>query len=338
MRLVSRNPLNAETSLADHVGVLTPDSLFYHRNHFPFPDLSDQAIAITGEVERPLDLHPAHVLSRPSRSLLATMECAGNGRSGLEPPAEGEPWGYGAVSTAEWTGVALRDLLAEAGLKPGVQEILFEGADRGHVPAAGAEIPFARSLPLESALHPDVILAFAMNGEPLSVERGGPLRLIVPGWYGVASVKWLSSIEALREPFQGFYQVERYIMPDGRGGTRPLREMRVRSLIASPIDGAQITPGRTLIRGMAWSGAAPITRVEVSVDAGESWQPAHLASREERYAWRRWEYVWDVSSPGPVTLLSRAFDAAGNGQPDEPEWNRLGYANNAIQHVRVVVT
>jgi DMSO/TMAO reductase YedYZ molybdopterin-dependent catalytic subunit len=266
-----------------------------------------------------------------------TMECAGNGRSGLQPEVQGEPWAYGAVSTAEWTGIPLRDVLDVAGLRQGVREIVFEGADHGYVQAAGADIPFVRSLPVEKALDPDVIIAHAMNGEPLSRAHGGPFRLIVPGWYGVASVKWLARIEATSRPFRGFYQVDRYVMPDGRGGMMLLREMRVRSLIASPTDGSRLAEGRTLVRGMAWSGSGPITRVEVSLDGGDSWKPAHLASREERYAWRRWEYQWEIRGAGGTVLLSRAFDAAGNAQPEQPEWNALGYANNAIHPVRVTV-
>jgi DMSO/TMAO reductase YedYZ molybdopterin-dependent catalytic subunit len=337
MRLVSRRPLDAETSLVHHVGVLTPTPLFYHRNHFPFPARGPRTISIAGAVGKPFDLRADAILSMPSRTLLMTMECAGNGRSDLQPEVQGEPWAFGAVSTAEWTGVPLCDVLAEAGLQPGVREILFVGADHGYVQAAGTEIPFARSLPAEKAQDPDVILAFAMNGEPLGREHGGPLRLIVPGWYGVASVKWLARIEALREPFTGFYQADRYVMPDGCGGMRPLREMRVKSLIASPSDGARLERGLRLIRGMAWSGDGPITLVEVSVDAGDTWSPAHMASREERYAWRRWEYLWEARSNHSVVLLSRAVDAAGNSQPKAPEWNALGYANNAIQRVNVTV-
>jgi DMSO/TMAO reductase YedYZ molybdopterin-dependent catalytic subunit len=337
MRLISKEPLNAETDLAQQRGVLTPSRLCYHRNHFPFPELDHQVISISGQVEFPFELHIGNVLAMQSRTLLVTMECAGNGRSGFQPKADGEPWEYAAVSTAEWTGVPLRDVLERASVRAHTKEILFVGADRGHVEAADADIPFARSLPINKAMDPDVILAYAMNGEGLDMRHGGSIRLIVPGWYGMASVKWVTRIEAIAEPFQGFYQVDRYVMPDASGHAMPLGATRVRSVIASPSDGSRLSPGRHLIRGMAWSGNAPITRVEVSVDGGETWSEAHLASREERYAWRRWEYVWDVELPGTTTIRSRAFDAAGNSQPAEPEWNRLGYANNAVQTITVQV-
>jgi DMSO/TMAO reductase YedYZ molybdopterin-dependent catalytic subunit len=337
MRLISKEPLNAETDLGKQRGVLTPSRLWYHRNHFPFPELRDQVISVSGEVELPFELHLGHVLAMQSRTLLATMECAGNGRSGLQPKADGEPWEYAAVSTAEWTGIPLRDVLERAGVRPHAKEILFVGADRGHVEATGADIPFARSLPIKKAMDPDVILAHAMNGEGLDFRHGGNIRLIVPGWYGMASVKWVTRIEAIAQPFLGFYQTDRYVMPDASGHALPLGAIRVRSVIASPSDGSQLTPGHHLIRGMAWSGNAPVTRVDVSIDGGQTWSEAHLASREERYAWRRWEYGLDIELPGTATILSRAFDAAGNSQPAVPEWNRLGYANNAVQAITVQV-
>jgi DMSO/TMAO reductase YedYZ molybdopterin-dependent catalytic subunit len=276
----------------------------------------------------------------PSRSLLVTLECAGNGRSGLRPVTEGEPWRYGAVSTAEWTGVPLAALLNAAGVSSRAREILIAGADRGMVPARTGAIAFARSLPLKVALHPDTLLAYAMNGELLQPVHGFPARLIVPGWYGMASVKWVVRIAALTEPFDGYFQTERYIMahPERGQTTRtPLNTMRVRSLIIDPVEGAVLPPGTHQVRGLAWSGAAPPTDVEVSVDDGATWEPATLTSLEGRYAWRRWECTWRAPAPGARTLRSRALDAAGCTQPSVPEWNSLGYANNAIQSVGVTV-
>lgn len=340
--VVSRSPFNAETPLGEQLGLLTPTPLFYVRNHFPVPRLAaaDYRLRVEGAVERPLTLTYADLRALPSRSLLATLECAGNGRSYLRPPAEGEQWQYGAVSTGEWTGAPLGAVLALAGLQAQACEVLIAGADAGHVPAAGGETAFERSLPLEKALDPETLLAYALNGEPLPLEHGFPVRLVVPGWYGMASVKWVTRIAALTAPFRGFYQADRYVMahPERSDpGSTPLTTMRVRSLITSPADGSALPSGEHRVRGLAWSGAGPVVRVEVSADAGATWQEAELVSPPERYAWRRWEFRWWADQPGQVTLRSRAFDAAGQGQPAEPEWNRLGYANNAVQAVTVEI-
>jgi DMSO/TMAO reductase YedYZ molybdopterin-dependent catalytic subunit len=342
LALVSREPLNAETVLSSQAGVITPNAAFYKRNHFAIPPLDAAAwrLKITGEVATPVELRYADLLALPSHSLLVTLECAGNGRSALHPAADGEPWQYGAVSTAEWTGVALRTLLELATPTPAAREIVIEGADGGYVPAAKATLPFARSLPLQQALHPDTLLAYAMNGEPLSAEHGFPVRLVVPGWYAMAAVKWVTRIAAIVERFEGFYQVERYVMahPErGAAAITPLTTLPPRSLICTPTEGATLRRGAHLVRGLAWSGHAPVSRVEVSVDGGARWEAAEFASEPARYAWRRWEYRWAAADVGPVTLQSRAYDAAGNTQPEEPDWNRLGYANNAIQRVPVHV-
>ncbi len=341
--VVSREPFNAETALAENIGLLTPNALFYVRGHFPIPQLNaaDWRLAVGGEVERPLELSYDDLRALPSRSLLVTLECAGNGRIGLQPQAEGEPWGYGAVSTAEWTGVPLAAVLELAGVRATARELVVEGADGGQVAAAGGAITYMRSMSVDVATHPDTLLAYAMNGEPLPAAHGFPLRLVVPGWYGMAAVKWVTRITAGAQPFEGFYQVDRYVMthPErGETAKEPLAAMRVRSLVTWPDDGASLPVGQHTIRGLAWSGAAPIERVEVSVDGGATWQEAQFASAQERYAWRRWEYRWRADAPDAVTVRSRAFDAAGNTQPAEPEWNRLGYCNNAIQVVGVTIT
>lgn len=340
--VVNTQPFNAEAPLGEQIGLLTPNPLHYVRTNFGVPRLTatQWRLSVDGEVERPYTLSYDELRALPSRSLLVTLECAGNGRASLQPPASGEPWQYGAVSTAEWTGVPLKAVLDAAGLTPRAREIMLEGADSGSVATRDAPIPFARSMPMERALHPDTILAYAMNGEPLSAEHGFPARLVVPGWYGMAAVKWVTRIAAIDHAFDGYYQVERYIMahPE-RGETTitPLTTIRVRSLIIDPADGAVVPRGQRRVRGLAWSGQSPVSRVEVSVDGGATWEAAELASAAERYAWRRWEYLWTAQTAGPVTLQSRAFDDAGQTQPVEPEWNRLGYANNAIQPVAVTV-
>jgi DMSO/TMAO reductase YedYZ molybdopterin-dependent catalytic subunit len=340
--VVSESPFNAESILARHVGVVTPNAACYVRNHFRVPSCSigKWRLAIGGLVKTPMEITYEEVRALPSRSIMVTLECAGNGRAAMRPRAEGEQWRYGAVSTANWTGVPLRVVLDAAGLLAEVCEIVVEGADRGHVDDASCIIPFARSLPLKVALHPDTLLAYAMNGETLPAEHGYPVRLIVPGWYGVASVKWVARLEAAAQPYRGFYQVDRYVMTNGElgeaGGT-PLTRMAVRSVITTPTDGAELPCGRQVVRGLAWSGAAPVHRVEVSVDGGATWAQAVWTSESTRYAWRSWECEWSAKQPGEAILQSRARDAAANVQPATALWNRLGYANNAIQSVRLFI-
>jgi DMSO/TMAO reductase YedYZ molybdopterin-dependent catalytic subunit len=350
--VISSNPFNAETRLAAHEGMMTSTAAFYVRNHFAVPQIDVRAwrLVVEGEVRRPAAFAYDELQALPSRALPATLECAGNGRSALCPQVEGEPWQYGAVSTAMWTGVPLRTLLLAAGMSASVTEIVCEGADRGQVaehdriPAAApgtgeSTIAFTRSLPLAKALHPDTLLAYAMNGESLPAAHGFPVRLIVPGWYGVASVKWITHLSARSQPFTGFFQRNRYVLepPAGEREAIPLTTVAVRSLIVEPQDGAVLRSGDHQLSGFAWSGSAPVTRVEVSDDGGARWEPAQLMGDPEPYAWRPWRYLWRASLPGPATLRCRAGDAAGNEQPAIPVWNRLGYANNAIQVVQIVV-
>lgn len=338
--VISADPVNAETPLDLQRGIITPNHLFFMRNRSRIPEVdpADWTLTIAGTVERPTQLSYEELLALPSRSLLVTLECAGNGRLAMDPPAAGEPWGYGAVSTAMWTGVPLYLLLEAAGLHETTREILFEGTDRGAVDEKRQDVPFARSLPVEKAMHPDTILAYVMNGDPLPVDHGFPIRLIVPGWYGMASVKWLSSIRAIPHRFDGFFQNERYVMLDGSPDSgRPCTAIGVRSIITAPRDGTSIPSGLHIIRGLAWSGAAPVTEIEVTLDGGETWLPATWTSDSARYAWRSWEYAWEAETHETVVLASRATDEAGNVQPERTPWNSLGYSNNAIQTVRVRV-
>jgi sulfite oxidase len=345
---VTEDPVNAETPLRLQSGIITPNALFFKRNRFTFPDLARDTwrLTVDGAVSRPLSLSFEELARFPRRSLRVTLECAGNGRSGMSPFPQGEPWQFGAVSTAEWTGISLAAVLREAGLSPETLEILAEGTDSGPLddeegyvpPSPGSPVPFARSLPLDKAMHPDTLLAYTMNGEPLPREHGFPVRLLVPGWYGMASVKWVRHLTAITEPFTGFFQADRYVVPDLDGaGTVPLRETAVRSLILDPLEGSAIAAGPVRIAGLAWSGAGHVRRVELSLDGGVSWQEARWTSGTSRYAWRRWEYLWHAATPGPVSIRSRATDGAGNIQPLSPPWNPLGYANNAVRPVRVTV-
>ncbi len=326
--VVSTDPFNAETRLERQVGIVTPVGRHYVRDHFPLPEPPDRLV-VDGLVASSLTLTWAELRAMPARSLFVTLECAGNGRSFLEPPAPGEQWGIGAVGTAEWTGVPLAAVIARAGVETAATELLFTGADSGSV--AGRHIAYERSLPLDDAVHGDALLAYAMNGEYLSAHHGAPVRLVVPRWYGVASVKWLARITAIATSFRGFYQAERYVI-DGA----PLRRVEPRAVITRPTDGAAVGPGTVYVRGYAWSGRSPLKRVEVSSDDGSSWSQVTLGPETSPYAWRAWEYEWLPGYQGEHALLARALDADG-AQPATQRWNALGYANNASRPVRIRV-
>ena len=334
------HPLNCETSIPALIGgVVMPNAHFYVRNHFGIP-VFDAAwrLRVGGLVDRPLHLSLRDLQNLPARSRVVTLECAGNGRSLLQPPAAGEQWRLGAVSTAEWTGVPLVEVLERAGVMAGAQEVVFRGADQGTLPGADGTVRFERSLKLDLARDPDVLLAYAMNGELLPLQHGHPLRLVVPSWYAVASVKWLTEIEAIAGTFDGHYQVESYYFEredNGRVMREPATLQRVRALITEPGPDEAVARGDLAIRGVAWSGAAPIARVDVSV--GGEWQEARLIGERTRHSWQWWERLVHVEQPGRVVLRARATDLAGRTQPTQAEWNRLGYGNNAIQEVPIRV-
>jgi DMSO/TMAO reductase YedYZ molybdopterin-dependent catalytic subunit len=334
-------PLNCEAPLTGQRGLITPNEKFYIRSNFKLPkiDAGRWRLAVGGLVEQPLSLSLADLQAMPAHSVIVTLECAGNGRSKLDPPAEGEQWQFAAVSTAEWTGVPLRDVLARAGVQPGAREVRYRGADSG-VPRGRTEtVFFERSLNLDWANNPDVLLAYAMNGEPLPLEHGFPLRMLVPSWYGMASVKWLTELELIGEPFQGHYQINSYVMERQRDGQlvkEPVTQELVRALITEPAIDSTVPAGQVIVRGFAWSGRAPISKVDLSVDGG-AWQATRLLGSPIPYTWQRWELPIEATTPGRLILRARATDALGRTQPDTPDWNRLGYCNNAVLEVPVEV-
>jgi DMSO/TMAO reductase YedYZ molybdopterin-dependent catalytic subunit len=336
------HPLNCETSLAALLGgVVMPNVRFYMRNNFGMPDLEAATfrLSVGGLVERPQRFSVRDLQNMRSKTQVVTLECAGNGRAFFERRTEGEQWGLGAVSTAEWTGVPLVEILDRAGVQPEALEVLFRGADGGSVDGR-PEMRFERSLRIDDARDADVLLAYAMNGEPLPVEHGYPLRLVVPRWYAVASVKWLTEIELIDRAFTGHYQGDKYRYEwerDGRTVSEPVTLQRVRALITEPTPQTDVRPGELAIRGVAWSGAAPIARVEVSVNGGD-WQEARLVSERNRYSWQWWELMTRAEQPGELRLRARATDLAGRVQPERAEWNRLGYGNNAIQEIPIRVS
>lgn len=317
---------------------LTPVGLHYLLVHFDIPeaDAATWRLTVDGHVDTPLVLSLDDVLARPSRTLTVTMECAGNGRARMVPRAESQPWLVEAIGTAEWTGTPLRGVLEDAGVRIGTAEIVFSGADHGR--ERGIEHDYQRSLPL-TEVGDDVLLAYAMNGRPLEPQHGAPVRLLVPGWYGMASVKWLTGIEAVTRPFRGYQQAQAYryqTEPDDPG--EPVTRIRVRALMTPPgfPDFPQrrryVEAGHLVVGGRAWSGRAPVVRVELGIDG--HWSEARLAPPRGPHEWRAWSGECELSR-GEHVLACRATDAAGNTQPDEV-WNVQGMGNNAVQRVPVI--
>jgi DMSO/TMAO reductase YedYZ molybdopterin-dependent catalytic subunit len=320
---------------------ITPPGLHYTLIHYDIPavDAAVYELEIGGAVERPQRLELAELHRRPKERLPVTFECAGNGRALMQPRPLSQPWLTEAVGTAEWGGTPLWPLLAEAGVKPEAVELLFSGLDHGV--EGGTAQSYERSLALGDAEH--ALLAYEMNGEPLPPQHGFPLRLVVPGWYGMANVKWLARITLLEQPFEGYQNAVAYRMysPDGEPG-EPLTRMLPRSLMVPPGVPDFMTRGRYLyagpvtLSGRAWSGFGAIESVEVSTDGGESFAPATLDEPVGEAAWAHWRFAWDAS-PGEYLLGSRATDSAGNTQPVETAWNLKGYANNAVERIAVTV-
>ncbi len=335
-----RNPDNFEFPFAALDGFFTSNNLFYIRNHFAAPSLDAKSwrLKVVGAVERPLEFTLEAIRALPSRTLPVTLECAGNGRAFLVPKTKGVQWEMGAVSTAEWTGVPLAAVLEKAGVRPGAVEVILEGADRGEPgndPRPPGTIAFARSLPLAKARRPEVLLAWQMNGKDLPPEHGYPLRAVVSGWYGMASVKWLTRLVVVEKPFRGYWQTVDYAVWN-RGSPEPsleaITEMEPKASIARPAAG-EVLPagGDSRIHGAAWAGESEIAKVDVSTDGGKTWAAAALLGKAVPFAWRLWEYTWRRPAAGKHTLLTRATDVRGRVQPLERDPGRRNYL---ISHVR----
>jgi DMSO/TMAO reductase YedYZ molybdopterin-dependent catalytic subunit len=320
---------------------VTPTGLHYLLVHFDIPavDPGLWRLRLDGLVGHPIELSLDDLRARPRRTLPVTLECAGNGRARLRPRPLSNPWLLEAIGTAEWGGTPLAPILQEAGLRDGVSELVFTGADRGF--QAGIEHPFQRSLSVAEALRPDVLLVDEMNGAPLQPQHGFPLRLLVPGWYGMASVKWLERIEAVAEPFTGYQQATAYhyrTAADDPG--TPVSRIRVRALMAPPgipdffTRRRLVDAGGVTLHGRAWGGRAPLARVEVAVDG--DWAEARLEASLGEFAWRGWSFDWDAET-GDHELACRATDADGDVQPLESPWNYQGMGNNGIQRILVTV-
>jgi len=323
---------------------ITPIGLHYLLTHFdiPYVDAASWRLEVGGLVEKPIRLSLDDVKARSARTLAITLECAGNGRALLDPRPLSQPWLNGAVGTAEWTGTPLAPLLEEAGVAPEAVELVFTGLDRGI--QGEIEHAYERSLPIAEARRDELLLAYEINGQPLPPQHGYPLRLIVPGWYGMTHVKWLRSITAVEEPFTGYQQGTAYhVRATEEEQGEPVTRILPRSLMVPPgipefLSRTRfVEPGPCRLEGRAWSGWAPVGRVEVSTDGGETWVDATLDEPVGEFAWRRWDYDWDAA-PGEHELCCRASDEAGNVQPLAPDWNWDGVCNNAIQRIKVVVS
>ena len=342
-----KEPRNLESPFDRLDSYLTPAELFYIRSHFPTPNL-DRAgyrLRINGAVRHPFVLTYDELRSMPAETRPATLECAGNSRVFLVPQVPGAQWELGAAGNAEWTGVPLRMLLERAGLADDACEVVLEGADRGipkEEPRPADPIAYVWSLPRAKALQPEVLIAYRMNGRNLTRDHGFPVRAIVPGHYGMASVKWLTRIVAVREPFHGYWQTTDYGYWDSLSGNpvrRALGEMQLKSEIARPRVYETLPPNRLYtICGAAWAGETDVTEVCVSTDDGRTWAEAELLDPPRRHAWRRWKFDWlTPSKPGRYTLLSRARDARVVAQPDGHDPKYGTYVINHCLPIEVFV-
>ncbi|TCC54862.1 sulfite oxidase [Kribbella pittospori] len=324
---------------------VTPAGLHYVLVHYDIPmtNASHWRLTVDGCVEQPLSFGLTELRAMGRRTVRVTLECAGNGRAALQPRPISQPWLTEAVGTAEWTGVLLSDLLRAAGIRSDAVDVVFTGADHGV--ERGIEQDYQRGLTLTEAIDSGAIIAWEMNGQPLPPQHGYPLRLVVPGWYGMASVKWLRSIELIDHAFEGFQNAVAYRLRTGQDDAgAPVTRIEPRALLIPPgfpdfmSRHRFVAAGTITLEGRAWSGWGPIERVEISTDAGVTWQTVKLdAPGNDEYAWRAFTHDWEAT-PGEHVLTVRAYDASGREQPIEAPWNRGGFANNSAQRTSVLVT
>ncbi len=342
-------PYDAETDISVFQEWITPNDKFFVRSHFGPPPaaVADPArwrVSVSGLVKEPQAFSLDDLRQFSTHNITAVLQCSGNGRANYRPRLPGVQWERGAVGNARWTGVRLADVLAKAGVdQERAKHVQLEGADRPvhpHTPL------FTRSVPLSKALHPDTLLVTQMNGEALPLLHGGPLRVLSPGWMADACTKWLTGITVQDREASGYYMETAYRYPSTpiepgmavpAAVMRPVEAMVVKSLIASPGEGAVVPQSTMVVRGVAWTGEGRVTKVEVSTDGGAQWLPAEFVGDDVPYAWRQWEYRWSPSRPGPVTFLSRATDSRGEVQPERSPWNPGGFMWNGWDRVTVTV-
>jgi len=340
------DPLNLETPFSTLDQFITPTKAFFVRTHFPIPAIDKDAwwLHVEGEVEKPFAINYEQLLKLKSRTIPVTLECAGNNRNFLEPKVKGVQWELGAVGTAEWTGVPLSILLDHAGVKTSACEVILEGADQGTLEDAKGPwgvLKFARSIPLAKAKS-EVLLAYKMNDVDLPPQHGFPLRAIVPGWYAMASIKWLQRIIVTEQPFTGYYQTMDYAYWKRRGDIAelsPLTEMQIKAEIANPAQGETVPANSSVrIHGAAWTSDGEITKVELSTDGGATWNKTKLIGESKPNAWRFWEFDWRTpSKPERARLIARATDSQSRTQPTQRDPDRGTYMINHLLPIAVEV-
>jgi DMSO/TMAO reductase YedYZ molybdopterin-dependent catalytic subunit len=342
MRIMSERPLNAETPTERLRSWITANDVFFDRNQGQLPDradsLEDWRLHIHGVVEKPVSFSYEEILRMPKVTVSNTLECSGNSRSLLTKKASGNPWTIGGVGNAIYGGIWLRDLLDLTGVQETAGHVAFEGMD---TPLGKSKIKFIRSIPINKALE-STLLAYEMNGEPLPLKHGYPLRALALGWTGANCVKWLNRITVLEQPYEGFFMDKVYRVfqkgEDPKTG-KITTGIKLKSIITQPLNNETSHTGSITILGAAYAGEDRVVRVDVSVDKGKTWYPATFIGPDEPFAWRQWQFVWEVTVSGEYDIMARAHDSKGHQQPLTAEWNVQGYFNNGIRehaiHVRI---
>lgn len=340
MRIMTERPLNAETPLHRLRSWITSNAVFFDRNQGEIPQepvsTAEWRLLIEGLVKEPFQLTYDQITQMPKAIVSNTLECSGNGRSLLSVKASGNPWTIGGVGNAVWGGAWLRDILVKARPEPEAKHVAFQGMDK---PVGRSGVPFIRSIPLEKAMS-STLLAYEMNGEPLPIKHGYPLRALALGWTGANCAKWLHKIILMDRPYEGFFMDKVYRVfqkdQDPKSGA-VVTDIKLKSIITQPLQGQSLAAGPVTILGAAYAGEDEIDKVEVSVDDGRTWRPATFLGPRESFAWRQWQFVWEAKDKGDLKIMARATDAKGRMQPVNASWNVLGYGNNGVEEHAIVV-
>lgn len=343
LHTLSQSPMVLETPLDVFVADEINNEDFFIRSHFDMPDINTRnwKLSVTELNGYGVDYTYERLMAFPKHEVTVTLECAGNSRSSVQPSCEGMLWNHGGVGRSNWSGVSVQTLLAQMEDISESTHVLFLGHDSGNEDHDGPVSNYGMSIPLSKAMDVDTILAYEMNGRVLPQAHGYPMRLIVPGWYGMASVKWVTGIRIVDKPHDGFHQSKYYVyvtpgMQEAQSSDR-VSVMKVKSLITSIKRGQRLKTGVQTIHGKAWSGSGPIQKVEISTDNGNNWQITGLAQSQSKYDWQHWSYDWTTNSPGRFLISVRATDSLGNVQPKFSDWNFRGFSNNGIHVVPVEI-
>jgi DMSO/TMAO reductase YedYZ molybdopterin-dependent catalytic subunit len=340
MRIMTERPFNAETPISHLRSWITSNAVFFDRNQGEIPQepisTAEWRLLIEGLIEEPFQLTYDQITRIPKTIVSNTLECSGNGRSLLAQKASGNPWTIGGVGNAVWGGVWLKDILGKARPKPDAKHVAFQGIDK---PVGSSGVPFIRSIPLEKAMS-STLLAYEMNGEPLPLKHGYPLRALALGWTGANCAKWLYRITVMDRPFEGFFMDKVYRVfqkdEDPKSGS-VVTAIKLKSIITQPLQGESLQAGPITILGAAYAGEVEAEQVEVSVDGGASWQPATFIGPREKFSWRQWQFIWDARDTGDFNIMARATDAGARMQPVNASWNVLGYGNNGVTEHAILV-